>query len=130
MYDPQMFRSLAAAGQHGDWTRAIFATVAAGGNIYAIGGQDQGEEILATDVAFDPLLGAWAEVASMSVKCHLRTSQRSSTAKSMSAGGILQVIISSQSKRMTLRLAAGSRWLPCHKLDTGMRPPSWVARNT
>ena len=51
--------------------RSSLATAVAGGKIYVIGGEtaggDGGDYIVATTEAFDPLLGAWAEVASMSV---------------------------------------------------------------
>eukprot|EP00964_Phaeocystis_antarctica_P161764 scaffold134341_cov124-Phaeocystis_antarctica.AAC.1 len=69
MYDPQSdsWQPLADMANG----RAAFAATAAGGKIYAIGGLENNGSV-ATAEAFDPLLGAWAAVASMSVgrRCH------------------------------------------------------------
>ena len=70
VYDPQAdsWQPLASMATE----RAGFATAAAGGKIYVIGGESidyDGDGAMATTTeAFDPLLSAWAEVASMSVK--------------------------------------------------------------
>ena len=61
---------MAAVGQHGGCTikfRSRFGWPA-GGKIYAIGGENVNHDEEATVEAFDPQLGSWAEVASMSVK--------------------------------------------------------------